>query len=140
MIDIYQIPGILKKRMIWLIILPLLFVTLALVYLTVRTPNYRAVVELLIEPQALQIVGNEIVSRQGGDSVQRLAIDSQTYVILSNSALNEVIDKLDLENDPAILPKSGGLLSRLLGSGKAREREADCGDGDHCHAQSGTDS
>ena len=127
MIDIYQIPGILKKRMIWLIILPLLFMTLALVYLTMRTPNYRAVVEMLIEPQALQIVGNEIVSRQGGDSVQRLAIDSQTYVILSNSALNEVVDKLDLENDPAILPKSGGLLSKLLGGGKepsAQDRRA----------------
>ena len=123
MIDIYQIPGILKKRMIWLIIVPLVFMTLAVVYLMLRTPTYKALAELLIEPQALQIVGNEIVSRQGGDSVQRLAVDSQAYVILSNSVLNELIDKLDLENDRAILPQSGGLLSKLLGGGTAPSAE-----------------
>ncbi|WP_417772063.1 GumC family protein [Stappia sp.] len=115
MTDIYQIPGILRKRIVWLVIVPAICVALAIVYLMLRTPSYRAMAELLIEPQALQIVGNEIVSRQGGDGVQRLAIDSQTYVILSNEGLTRVIDKLDLENDPAILPKSGGLLSRLLG-------------------------
>jgi uncharacterized protein involved in exopolysaccharide biosynthesis len=120
MIDIYQIPAILKKRIGWLIVLPILFVTLATVFLALRTPVYRAMAEMLIEPQGLQIVGNDIVAREGGDALQRLSIDSQAYVILSNAVLNEVIDKLDLESDPAITrPVGPGLLGRLLGESAA---------------------
>ncbi|MAB01154.1 MAG: exopolysaccharide polymerization/transport protein [Stappia sp.] len=119
MIDVYQIPGILRKRFAWLIIVPVICVALAVVYALLRTPTYTATAELLIEPQNLQIVGNDIVQRGGTDGVQRLAIDSQAYVILSNSVLDEVIDKLDLESDPFIRPTSGGLISSLLGGGKA---------------------
>lgn len=116
MIDIYQIPGILKKRIVWLIVLPLVFVTLAMAFLAMRTPVYRAMAEMLIEPQGLQIVGNDIVAREGGDALQRLSIDSQAYVILSNAVLNEVIEKLDLEKDPAITKPIGpGRIARLLG-------------------------
>lgn len=117
MIDVYQIPGILRKRLSWLVIVPVLCIALAVAYALLRTPTYKAMAELLIEPQNLQIVGNDIVQRGGTDGVQRLAIDSQTYVILSNSVLNDVIDKLDLENDTFIRPTSPGLLSGLLGGG-----------------------
>lgn len=116
MVDVYQIPGILRKRAIWLVIVPAVCVALALAYVMLRTPVYRAMAELLVEPQGLQIVGTEIVARdRGGDGSQRLAIDSQTYVILSNAVLGAVIDRLDLERDPVIAPSGGGLLSRLLG-------------------------
>ncbi|MBL6430825.1 MAG: hypothetical protein HPM95_04960 [Alphaproteobacteria bacterium] len=47
-----------------------------------KTPQYSASAELLIEPRGLQIVGNDILARDNGDALQRLAVDSQTYVIL----------------------------------------------------------
>ncbi|MBA4612599.1 GumC family protein [Stappia taiwanensis] len=115
MVDIYQVPGILKKRIGWLIALPVLFVALALVFLIMQTPKYRATAELLIDPQGLQIVGNDIVARENGEMLERLAVDSQAYVILSNTVLGDVVDKLGLVNDPAIAGKGGGLVSRLLG-------------------------
>jgi succinoglycan biosynthesis transport protein ExoP len=126
MIDIYQIPGILRKRIGWLIVLPVVTTTLALGFLALKTPQYTASAELLIEPRGLQIVGNDILARDNGDALQRLAVDSQTYVILSQAVLEDVVERLDLKDDPAItqLP-GGGLLSRLLGRGAPTPTEED---------------
>lgn len=115
MIDIYQIPGILRKNLIWLIVLPLVCAMLALGFLATKTPVYRAKAQLLIEPQGLQIVGEDIVDRRAGESLQRLAVDSQTFVILSQAVLDEVVERLDLENDTAIIDLKVGLIDRLLG-------------------------
>eukprot|EP00873_Tetraselmis_striata_P026158 jgi/Tetstr1/446422/TSEL_033964.t1 len=126
MIDIYQIPGILRKRIGWLFVLPAVMTTLALGFLALKTPQYSASAELLIEPRGLQIVGNDILARDNGDALQRLAVDSQTYVILSQAVLEDVVERLDLTDDPAItkLP-GGGLLSRLLGRGAPTPTEED---------------
>ena len=126
MIDIYQIPGILRKRIGWLFVLPIVTTALALGFLALKTPQYTASAELLIEPQGLQIVGNDILARDNGDALQRLAVDSQTYVILSQAVLEDVVERLDLTDDPAItkLP-GGGLLSRLLGEDAPAATEED---------------
>ncbi|WP_029057639.1 GumC family protein [Stappia stellulata] len=116
MIDIYQIPGILRKRIRWLIALPIVFMVFALAFLAMKTPEYSTSAELLIEPQGLQIVGNDILARDNGEGLQKLAVDSQTYVILSQAVLEDVVERLKLVEDPAITQLPGnGLLSRLLG-------------------------
>ena len=59
MVDISDIPGILRRNMLWLLIGPLLTISLALGFLAFKTPSYRAVVEILIEPQGgVQVLAN----------------------------------------------------------------------------------
>src|SRR5690606_31921534 len=114
---ILQVPGILMRRLGWLIACAGVCVLLALIYLLLQTPTYRATAELLVDPQGLQIVGKDIVATDGSGALERSNVDSQIYVILSNSVLDNVVKKLDLENDPDLAAK--GIRTRLLGRDSA---------------------
>lgn len=87
---------------------------LALAYLAVQTPVYRATAELLIDPQALQIVGKDIVRSDSSASIDFANVDSQALVMLSSGVLRQVIGDLDLERDPALTPQPG-FLARHFG-------------------------
>ena len=86
----------------------------ALAYLAVQVPVYRATAELLVDPQALQVVGKDIVRTDTSASIDFANVDSQALVMTSTGVLRQVIDELDLENDPAFV-RPPGLVSRLLG-------------------------
>lgn len=86
----------------------------ALAYLSVQVPIYRATAELLVDPQALQVVGKDIVRTDTSASIDFANVDSQALVMASSGVLRQVIEELDLEKDPAF-GGSAGLLSRLLG-------------------------
>lgn len=87
---------------------------LALAYLAVQIPVYRATAELLVDPQALQVVGKDIVRTDTSASIDFANVDSQALVMTSTGVLRQVIDELDLENDPAF-SRPPGLVSRLFG-------------------------
>jgi len=87
---------------------------LALAFLSVQAPVYRATAELLVDPQALQVVGKDIVRTDTSASIDFANVDSQALVMTSSGVLRQVIDDLDLQNDPAFA-KPPGPLSRLLG-------------------------
>ncbi len=87
---------------------------LALAYLSVQVPVYRATAELLVDPQALQVVGKDIVRTDTSASIDFANVDSQSLVMTSTGVLRQVIDELNLENDPAFV-RPPGLVSRLLG-------------------------
>ena len=116
-VDILQVPGILMRRLGWLIACAGVCVLLALIYLLLQTPTYRATAELLVDPQGLQIVGKDIVATDGSGALERSNVDSQIYVILSNSVLDNVVKKLDLENDPDLAAQ--GSRTRLGGRDSA---------------------
>ncbi|MGX1789629.1 GumC family protein [Bosea sp. NPDC055332] len=86
----------------------------ALAYLSVQVAVYRATAELLVDPQALQVVGKDIVRTDTSASIDFANVDSQSLVMTSTGVLRQVIEELDLENDPAFV-RPPGLLSRLLG-------------------------
>jgi succinoglycan biosynthesis transport protein ExoP len=112
MIELTQLPDLLRRHLLWLIVTPLVFMMLAVGYVTLKTPVYRAGAELLIEPEGLPIVTVGTQNGGPGSTLQRVDIDSQVYVILSSAILNDVANKLDLDNDPA-LTRPGGLRSLL---------------------------
>lgn len=87
---------------------------LAGAYLARQTPVYRASAAVLVDPQALQVVGKDIVRTDTAASIDFANIDSQALVMTSNSVLNQLVDELKLEDDPAFETKPG-LLARLLG-------------------------
>ncbi|WP_346900474.1 GumC family protein [uncultured Roseibium sp.] len=113
MIEISHLPGLLRRHLFWLIVTPAVFMALALVYVVLKTPVYRSTAVLLVEPQGLQI---QTVRQNGtgpAPAIQSLQIDSQAYVILSAAVLNDVADKLNLDDNPIF--NQTGLLSGLLG-------------------------
>lgn len=115
MVDISDIPGILRRNMLWLLIGPLLTIPLALGFLAFKTPSYRAAVEILIEPQGgVQLLANGPGSGLAGADFQSVELESQAYIFVSTQVLNQVAEKLGLDNDPAL--HQPRLLKRLLGS------------------------
>ncbi len=105
----------LLRRRRWLVITGAgICLLLALAYLAVQTPVYRATAELLVDPQALQVVGKDIVRTDTSASIDFANVDSQALVMTSSGVLRQVIEELDLEKDPAFV-RPPGLLSRLLG-------------------------
>jgi uncharacterized protein involved in exopolysaccharide biosynthesis len=113
----FSLPELLQllRRRRWLVIasagICLLF---ALAYLSVQVPIYRATAELLVDPQALQVVGKDIVRTDTSASIDFANVDSQALVMASSGVLRQVVDELDLVNDPAFVG-SAGRLARLFG-------------------------
>jgi len=121
MIEISQLPGLLRRHLGWLIVTPGVFMALALIFVTLKTPVYRSTVELLVEPTGLQF---ETVQQNGSGpapAIQTLQIDSQAYVILSAAVLNDVADKLNLDDDPTF--NKTGLLNRLIGMSASKQSQ-----------------
>lgn len=113
----FSLPELLQllRRRRWLVAgSAAICLLLALAYLSVQTPVYRATAELLVDPQALQVVGKDIVRTDTSASIDFANVDSQALVMTSSGVLRQVIDELDLEKDPAF-GGSAGLLSRLFG-------------------------
>lgn len=92
-------------------------------YLTTQTPTYRASAQLLVDPQALQIVGKDIVRNDTAASIDFANIDSQALVMTSNSVLEQLVQELDLQNDPAFRAVAGR-LSRLMGEPAPEQTQA----------------
>jgi|GEM_PF-1191416 len=113
MIDISDIPGLLRRHFGWLLIVPALFVALAFVYLALKTPIYRTSAQLLVQPEGLQVIANDPGISGGNQTLQGMDIDSQTYVILSEAVLNQVANRLELDTRPEF--RSSGLRALLFG-------------------------
>ncbi|WP_208983615.1 GumC family protein [Pannonibacter carbonis] len=112
MVEVSDIPAILARKARWLVLVPALFIALALAYALVRTPLYSASAELLVEPPSAQILGRDFSGRDGASPLESLDVDSQAFVVMSNPVLTQVVEKLDLKNDPAF--SGPGLRQRLL--------------------------
>ncbi|WP_175577185.1 GumC family protein [Rhizobium oryziradicis] len=99
-IDIFQIPGILRRRWQYLAIGAVVFAALALVYALSLKPVYISSTQILLDPRGLSASASD--SRPSGTSVQvdPASLDSQIYVVLSSAVLTEVINRLDLTQDP----------------------------------------
>ncbi|MEL7524739.1 MAG: Wzz/FepE/Etk N-terminal domain-containing protein [Pseudomonadota bacterium] len=112
MIDLSEIPAILRRHVGWLIVCPVVFAVLALTYAYLKTPFYQTSAELLIQPEGVQIIGADTSVSRGSQALQGMDLDSQAFVILSAAVLNEVANTLGLDGNPDFLRP--GLKTRLL--------------------------
>ena len=125
-IDIFQLPGILRRRLHYIVLSVAVCVALALAYVLQMTSIYSASSQLLLDPQGLLVDSG---SRSGTDTYQpqeQSSLDSQIYIVLSSSILDEVVRKLDLQHDPYFvkpakdpLPKAEGTLAAASAALKA---------------------
>ncbi|WP_197434690.1 GumC family protein [Agrobacterium vitis] len=99
-IDIFQIPGILRRRWYYLAFFAALFASLALLYAISLKPVYVSSTQILLDPRGLSATSSD--SRQPAAAVQSdpASLDSQIYVVLSSAVLGEVVNRLDLTKDP----------------------------------------
>ncbi|THF47010.1 hypothetical protein E6C51_19485 [Allorhizobium terrae] len=112
-IDIFQIPGILRRRWQYLAVGAVVFAALALIYALTLKPVYVSTTQILLDPRGLSASTSE--SRPSGTATQvdPASLDSQIYVVLSSAVLTEVINRLDLTEDPYFkAPKPSALLDK----------------------------
>ncbi|MDN3721717.1 GumC family protein [Roseibium salinum] len=107
MIDILDIPSILRRHVGWLLVVPVVFTVLALVFLVLKTPVYRTSAELIVQPDSVQVLANEPTGSGTNQTLQGMELDSQAYVINSAPVLNEVANRLDLDEAPGFFSNKG---------------------------------
>lgn len=108
-IDIFQLPGIVRKRIHYVILAALACVVFGMVFVFTQKPFFRSTAELFIDTGRGPVVGTDT----GGGTNTQQVIGSQVYLIQSRDVLREVVRKLDLTKDPYF--NRVGLASRLLG-------------------------
>ena len=64
-IDIFQLPGILRKRWLYIVVTALLCAGLAAAYVAVRKPVHLATASILIDPQGLAATPTTMRSNSG---------------------------------------------------------------------------
>ncbi len=123
-IDIFQLPGILRRRWVYPAASTALCGVLALGVAFVQTPTYKATTALILDPAALQTPASDPIAAGSAGLAAQATTDSQLYVMQSAEVLGAVVDKLNLQNDPWIAPpRSGGLLSHIFGAKVLTEAE-----------------
>lgn len=95
-IDIFQLPGIVRKRLHYVVFSVLACVALAAGFLVQQKPLYRSTAELYVDMQRGPVVGSGAGT---GLDTQQL-IGSQLYFLLSRDVLRDVVKRLDLTKDP----------------------------------------
>ncbi|MFK8252502.1 GumC family protein [Ancylobacter terrae] len=126
--DIRALIGVLWRRKAWIVAVTAACVGLALAYVILATPLYRATAQILIDPRARQVLQNSVTpgglgsSSQGADA---LLVDSQVEIIGSDAVLRRVVETQGLDRDPAFTAPGGGLrtmLRNLFDSSAAADR------------------
>ncbi len=112
-IDIFQLPGILKRRAGYVILTTLLCVALAFAFLLVQKPYYRSSAQILVDLDQAPVIGAESAVAIG-QPASAATVGSQIYVLQSRDLLREVVKKLDLTKD-SYLAGGGGLRQMIFG-------------------------
>ncbi|KMO42651.1 hypothetical protein VQ02_02440 [Methylobacterium variabile] len=94
--------GSARRRAVWIVASACAMAALGGLFAVRQVPTYRATVELLIDPQALQIVGRGLSRQDAPAQVDFANLESQSLILLSAKLLDAVIAQLDLADDPVL--------------------------------------
>ena len=111
-IDIFQLPGIMLRRWLYVVATALVCAALAGAYVTVRKPVYIATSDILIDPQGLAASPADPNQTNAAASQDTGVLESQLYVVQSHEVLNQVVEKLKLRDDRFL--NSTGLADKEL--------------------------
>ncbi|TIX27237.1 exopolysaccharide transport family protein [Mesorhizobium sp.] len=116
-VELGDLKRILVRRRFWIFGTVTLLTLVALLYGLFTPALYSSAAEILIDPQDLQVVTNDVnpsrISPDGGIT----QVESQVSVVQSTGVLMRAIAATNLTQDPEF--NGQGLLSRLLGSASA---------------------
>ncbi|MFD2054632.1 GumC family protein [Mesorhizobium calcicola] len=116
-VELGDLKRILVRRRLWIIGTAVLLTLATLLYGLLTPALYSSVAEIIIDPQDLQVVTNDVnpsrISPDGGIT----QVESQVSVVQSTGVLLRAIAATKLTEDPEF--NGQGMLSRVLGSGSA---------------------
>ncbi|MFD1984125.1 exopolysaccharide transport family protein [Mesorhizobium newzealandense] len=116
-VELGDLKRILVRRRLWIIGTAVLLTLATLLYGLLTPALYSSVAEIIIDPQDLQVVTNDInpsgLAPDGGIT----QVESQVSVVQSTGVLLRAIKATNLTEDPEF--NGQGMLSRVLGSGPA---------------------
>ncbi|TGD93271.1 GumC family protein [Methylobacterium nonmethylotrophicum] len=95
--------GSARRRSLWVVTGACVMAALGGAFALRQVPTYRATVELLIDPQALQIVGRGLSRQDAPAQVDFANLESQGLILLSAKLLDGVIGQLGLAEDPVLM-------------------------------------
>lgn len=103
--DIFELPGILLRRWLYVVATAALCLVLAAAYAVVVKTPIQAIAQILIDPQGLSTVQTDLSPQVAGPAQDAAMLESQIYLIQSAEILGEVVDKLDLTHDSFLVKK-----------------------------------
>ncbi|GJD77540.1 hypothetical protein GCM10007886_16970 [Methylobacterium gregans] len=95
--------GSARRRWFWIVAGALMAGGLGALFALKQTPSYRASVEILIDPQALQIVGRGLARTDTPAQLDFANLESQSLILLSAKVLDRVVARLNLAEDPVLV-------------------------------------
>src|SRR4029077_8951204 len=95
-----EIFTVLWRRRIWLLLGTLVGLLAAVAFLALATPKYTAVAQLLIDPNDLRVVDNQVTSSATPTDANTAYVESQVRVLTSDNVLRKVIATNGLDKDP----------------------------------------
>ncbi|MCZ8546607.1 exopolysaccharide transport family protein [Mesorhizobium qingshengii] len=114
-VELGDLKRILVRRRLWIVGTAVLLTLATLLYGLLTPALYSSVAEIIVDPQDLQVVTNNInpsgLAPDGGIT----QVESQVSVVQSTGVLLRAIKATNLTEDPEF--NGQGLLSRWLGSG-----------------------
>ncbi len=113
-IDLRGIGGTLNRHRFWIALPVLLCGALALLVCLILPIRYEATAKVLVDPRNLQVLQNEINPGAGNGDETELFVQSQLQVVRSTAVLEQVVDDLDLANDPEFGRPAPGPLAQLV--------------------------
>jgi uncharacterized protein involved in exopolysaccharide biosynthesis len=103
-IDIFQLPGILLRRWLYVVVTALACMALAAGFVVLRKPVFTATTDILIDPQGLSAAPADASLAQLAGAQDGATLESQIYLVKSREVLNPVVEQLNLASDSFLNP------------------------------------
>ena len=98
--DIFELPGILWRRWLYVLVPMVLFVLLGAAYVVAVKPTIPVETDIFVDTQGLVAEQANLVPQVSAQTQDSAILESQIYVMQSGEILGDVIDKMDLTKDP----------------------------------------
>jgi polysaccharide biosynthesis transport protein len=112
-IDLRGFVEIARRRLAWIIATAAICGSIALVYVLVAPTRYMATAQVLLDPNGLQILSNDLTPRLLQSETSLAEAESQLQVAVSEVVLRSVVEREHLASDKEFGQASDPLLSRL---------------------------
>lgn len=114
-----EVFAVLWRRRIWIALGVVAGLIGAVAFLALTTPRFTAVAQLLIDPNDLRVVDNQVTSSSTPSDANTAHVESQVRVLTSDNVLRKVIETRGLDKDPEFVqPASAFRRAREFVSSK----------------------
>ena len=115
----------LRRGLHWMIVMSILGVIAAFLYATTATPRYTVFTDLIIDPQNLNVVNDDVFASSPQRDSQLLEVESKLRILTSRNVLKQVIADMNLTADPEFNKASPfePLLKLISGSHPQGDKE-----------------